>query len=516
MKDLIKKNRLIKSISKIVKAIIREDIKIVQWRTWDYKIVDNEKTLEIDWYWLLTNRWKYTVSKIFWTIWHNLFTVIPKDFVLQLKPDRSAHAYALSSLEELRVSNKMMYYYPWTRDLFFYSAKLDNKKISSEEASNLKRHKKLLYNIRQDFYNLPYMESDVEIYKVFKLYKKVSKKLLWSDSLEDMMNIFQWELLESYLSLYEEEEDNTKDSNDESLEDTVDTLKQKSEIENKEEQEEISKEISDIIGEEEDKELWLLTSYKDLYDEISHLVPKFTRKLNSILKDNNYNRIWGAFKSWKLNTRKLYKVTTNDNKLFTRKINRNHKDYSIWLLIDCSWSMRWGKDVLAVKSAILMAEVLDRVWIPFEIVWFNLDYSVYKNINQKFERGAKNKLACSFRTNMWTAWNNDGFAIRKINHTIITNSKENTERIIIVLSDWMPAPNWILEPKDSKLFRAKEYDEFDLEKEVVKASKYSKIIWIWIQDDAVKKFYKDNIIINDIELLPEVLLNKLKHNIKRW
>lgn len=505
MKESVKKSRLIKSITKIVNATIKWEIIVEDWTSWEYKEDRGIQTLIIDWKSILVNRWKYTLSKIFWTIWFNLYTDIPKDFVVQLKENRQAHAFALSSLEDLRVKNKMMYNFPGTRDLFFYSAKLDNQKITKEEELSLRPHKRLLYVISQDFYWLPFLEPNKEIYEAFLAYKKISEELLFSDSLSDMMKYFEEKLLDKYLKLYTEEEKTSSEDKEESLEESIERMKQKSHtLLNDAEEAEIKAEISELVWENEEVKEWgALVSYNDLYSEFSHLIPRFVRRLNSILKDNLYNRSWWAFRSWVLNKRKLFKVVVSDNKLFTRKLNRTHKDYVVSLLIDCSWSMEWEKIRLAIKSAALMSEVLSKVGMKFSVVCFNFDYNEHKTINQKYDYRVKNALMSAIHDHRGTAGNNDGYAINRANANMIANSNPWTERILIVLSDWRPAPDYL-------------HREYDLSKEVTKASQYTKIIWIGIQDNAVESFYKDNIVIQNIELLPETLLNKLKNNIKRW
>jgi len=502
MKDSIKTSRLLESISKIVSATIKEEIKVVAWSSWDYEVKKWEKILTIDSNTLLTKRWKYTLAKVFINIWSAIFTDIPKDIVLRLKEDKEEHAFVLSFLEELRVINKMVFKYPGTRDLFQNAYKIDNKNITETTVSDLKSHRKLLFYIRQDFYGDTIDNILNKIDLVFRKFQKNAHSLYQADSLELMITNFETNLLEDYFSLYEK--DDEEDKTDESLDDMIEGMQNEiSEKEQQEEQKIVDEELGWLVdGEVEYKNedpVW----YTDLYNEFKHLIPRFVRKLNSILKDNNCNRNWGAYRSWVLNKRKLYKVVANDNKLFTRKLERRHKDYMVWLLLDCSWSMSWSKARLAAQSVGLMAEVLDKVWVKFEIVWFNQYYTEFKGVNDKYWNNSKLQIAESTWSLSWCGYNNDWYAVNRISKNMIVNSNENTERILIVLSDWMPAPSH-------------GYWNYDLKSEVIKASKYSKVTWIGIQDSSVEKYYDKPIVIQNIKLLPEVLLNKLKHNIKRW
>ena len=328
-----------------------------------------------------------------------------------------------------------------------------------------------------------------------------------------MMSIIDKSILDWYFRLYKEKE---KKQKVEGEEEWGNTREEKQEVED--ESTEVSNELDDIIWEFKDKTRDLnLGWYNELYDSISHLIPSFVRKLNSIIKDNSYNRNGGAFRSWKLNTWKLYKVVLNDTKLFTRKLNRQHKDYVVSLLVDNSWSMYWWKDIIALKSTILLSEVLHRVWIPFEVIGFNLDYIEYKTIKEKFDYKVKNRLLEFLRNNSWNSWNNDWYAIRKANHSLKVSSNSSTERTLLVLSDWQPTPSGSkLSEREQKLFKLDTYDGFNLLKEVSKASLITKVIGIGIQDHSVEQYYRDNIVVNNINLLPQILLNKLKTNIKRW
>ena len=506
MNDWLKIQRLIKVITKIINSTLNKDIKIKNWSRWDI----NWNEVEIDWTTLLKTRWKTTLSNIFTLVWHSMFTQKPIDYVLRLTWDTNElkvfHSLALETLNNLRVQELVMFEYPWTRDFFTYA-------FRDEKFNNLEKHKIFLYEIGNHFFWLEYQTKDESVLNWLKVIEKSISKLLSSKTLNEMMKIFEKDFLKTYMSFYleKEKEDNDEDWGwDNTSESTI-----KKEVE---EEWDLEKEINDLINWEKDKKdkYSNLTWYNDIYDSISHLVVRFTKKLNSILKDNNYDRVWWAFRSWKLNTNKLYKIVLNDVKIFKRKQDRKHKEYLVSLLIDSSWSMQWWKNLIAMKSASLLSEVLDRVWIPFEIIWFNLDYKEYKKINQKFDHKVRNRLFTSIKDARGNNWNNDWFAVRKAHHSLKINSKQNTERIILVLSDWKPAPYWHLWGKDKDIFKLDKYEDFDLEKEVLRASQDSKIIGIGIQDNSVSKFYKDYIVVNDIELLPEILLNKLKSNIKRW
>ena len=509
MNDELKSKKLLVIIKNIISTVLNIDIEVTLWNEWSYNSII---WVTVDRNTLLKNRWKYTLSELFTVIWFSLFTEKPEDYIFNLtKLKQKEHNFALMELNKLRVQEIMMYNYPWTRDFFNYAFQQDLKTFNKTE-----NHLVYLNEATKLFFGIELSKDNKEVYKWLKSTKKWLLKMFNSQTFNEMMIIFDSEVKETYFKLLEDKVKQEKKEEWESKNQTNQV--QIIEVEKEEEQSEINKELDDIIWEEKQlkKRDCNLKSYNELYQEIFPLINRFIKKLWNIIKDNNYNRFWGNFRSWKLNTTKLYKVCLNENKLFTRKTWRQHKDYMVSLLIDSSWSMHWGKDLLALKSAILLSEVLDNIGIPFEIIGFNYEYREYKTISQKYDTKAKWKLFLSIKNDSWNGWNNDWYAIRKANYSLKIKSNPTTERIILVLSDWRPTPWWEIPEIDQKLFKLKYSEEFDLVREVIKASKDSKIIGIGIQDNSVSQFYKDYIVVNNIELLPEILLNKLKTNIKRW
>jgi cobalamin biosynthesis protein CobT len=72
-------------------------------------------------------------------------------------------------------------------------------------------------------------------------------------------------------------------------------------------------------------------------------------------------------------------VATGSDKIFTRKVFRQHKDYKVTLLVDESGSMTSdNKNFYATLGCVLMAEVLAGSNIDFEIIGFNGTIRVYK------------------------------------------------------------------------------------------------------------------------------------------
>ena len=95
---------------------------------------------------------------------------------------------------------------------------------------------------------------------------------------------------------------------------------------------------------------------------------------------------------------------------------------------------------------------------------------------------------------------------------------EATERILIVLSDGLPAPSGGNIPLEDQV-RLKgvknRYEDFDLKYEVAQASRDMTVIGVGINSPHVSEFYTQNVLCDNVEELPRLVLDQLKRNIRR-
>lgn len=262
-------------------------------------------------------------------------------------------------------------------------------------------------------------------------------------------------------------------------------------------------------------------TYETMYREILPYLPFFQKKLSSIMKDNRYNRRGGAYRSGKLDTKKLFKFKAGNVKMFNRKVIRRHKDYKVTILVDESGSMGSSdKNRQAAKACVLFAEVLDRVGVDFEIRAFNASDRLYKafheKLNWKHRRRIENIIP---ETHSYDAGdNNDGFAVNKAIHHLRSAGDRFSERILIVLSDGLPAEGYEDIPKEDKkrLPPSKHrYNDFDLHHEILEGSKHAMLIGVGINARHVQDYYPTNVICDDVSELPTMVLNALKKKFKR-
>ena len=260
--------------------------------------------------------------------------------------------------------------------------------------------------------------------------------------------------------------------------------------------------------------------YEDLQEQIQPQVPYFSGKLKSIMRDNNARRFGGAYKKGKLASKHLHKVKLDNPRVFRQRILRNHKKYSVSLLIDQSGSMWGNKAEQAAKAAIMMAEVLSTLQntgVAFEIFGFNLEEKHYKKFDQPFNWGVKRNLECIITEThgSGSGGNNDGYAVHMASKRLL---QREGEKILLVFSDGCPNEGYSEIPEHARKFCPKDkksYSDFDLKTEVNLASEQVKLIGIGIQDESVGAYYPEYFVINEVDELPLLLLNILKKHIRR-
>lgn len=261
-----------------------------------------------------------------------------------------------------------------------------------------------------------------------------------------------------------------------------------------------------------------LTRYESYYADILPYLHFFQQKLGSIMIDNQLKRRGGSYRSGKLNNKMLYKFRCNNPKLFSKNIMRLHKEYSVMLLVDESGSMYGDRIINAIKTTVLLGEVLDKCHIPFSIMGFNENLKDYKDFKEpyswKIKRGIE-KMVLRPGGNYGGA-TTDVWGLAETRHRM----KQRTgEKIIIVITDGMSAPSGKTIPKHLRKLLPKQYDNFRevaIRDEVKRATQENNIvIGIGIQTSYVREVYPQSAATYDVCELPKQVLNLLKRNIKR-
>lgn len=115
-----------------------------------------------------------------------------------------------------------------------------------------------------------------------------------------------------------------------------------------------------------------IAKYKEYLARYKGIANVLYTLIRSILKDNTANRYDRPFKRGKLDAKRIYKYISTDNlRIFKRKRVINEKDYLMMIVVDMSGSMKGGNSEYATKGAIVLADVIERLKFPYEIIAYN-------------------------------------------------------------------------------------------------------------------------------------------------
>lgn len=265
----------------------------------------------------------------------------------------------------------------------------------------------------------------------------------------------------------------------------------------------------------------------DIRDEIKGAQSVMQRKLAGALMDklkrgHRRHEPWGRF-----DRRAMVPAVRGKDDVFTRRDDAPALNTAVCMLVDMSGSMHGSKIELAERAAISLAEALDKVNVPFEVLGFNcmhgfnseaqqeqydkevadghkfhrhypLDHYVFKSYNDRLRdcqsaMGAIAQLVggdnCDGESVSW-AW-------RRLKR------RPEKKKVMLVLSDGYPAT-------------ATDYDEMlgvHLRASVAEIEKQARIFGIGICSDAVKKFYAHWTVLNNMTDLPKAVMDRVARSI---
>jgi cobalamin biosynthesis protein CobT len=263
--------------------------------------------------------------------------------------------------------------------------------------------------------------------------------------------------------------------------------------------------------------------FLEIRHEIKGAQSVMQRKLANALMDK-LKRGWKRHESWgRFDRRAMVGAVRGKDNVFARRDMAPALNTAVCMLVDMSGSMKGGKIELAERAAISLAEAMDRVSVPFEVLGFNcmhnfnseklyeefraqikgghkfhrhypLDHYVFKSYSDKLRdchhaMGAIAQLVggdnCDGESFNW-AW-------RRLRR------RPEKKKVMLVLSDGYPATQT-------------SYDEMlnvHLRASVLRAEKEAHVVGIGICSDAVKQFYSRWTVLNDMADLPKSVLDNV-------
>jgi len=257
------------------------------------------------------------------------------------------------------------------------------------------------------------------------------------------------------------------------------------------------------------------------------------KTLERLVKSKSMVRNLSGKRSGRINAASLYRLKTGDDRVFRQRDIGISNDVAVSLVVDCSGSMAGNKIRIAMESAYVLCDVLTRLDISNEVIGFTTLYMdedgdmredhtssgeevsfgsysryeplhlpIFKGFDEKFGIQQKQRMAvasCYMNGGLALRNNTDGESLLLAAKRLMRMSKEKTKQMI-VLSDGRPCAYG----------NSYEIDN-DLRVSIAKIERMGiNIIGIGINDRSVKSYYRNNIVISNVEELPSLIIDELR------
>jgi cobalamin biosynthesis protein CobT len=248
-----------------------------------------------------------------------------------------------------------------------------------------------------------------------------------------------------------------------------------------------------------------------------------------------------GYRSGRLHAGNLHRLMVNDDRVFRRTHVNNSKDTVVYLKIDNSGSMQGSKMTTAMLAGYALSQTLERVGIKHQVSGFTtlglkmghymghfskkgwqladwdevqkeqkrlgrlfsrveaLYMPIYKTFDERVTPEVRKRFAVAAQNKVDMGANVDGESVEFALHQIL--KRKEARKVILVLSDGRPATG---PGVDREVYS-------HVHKVVEDAGKANvEIIGIGIQDASVRTFYPKNMVLNNVEELPGVVMGELK------
>lgn len=111
----------------------------------------------------------------------------------------------------------------------------------------------------------------------------------------------------------------------------------------------------------------------------------FTLQLRNVMRDNKFDRKLSGRRRGILDGNMLYKVPTEDFKVFQKKESRKNKDYHFTLLVDQSGSMDGTRARQASHLAVSLLKAFEACDVQYSVYGYSNCTAPYKRFHQKID-----------------------------------------------------------------------------------------------------------------------------------
>ena len=266
-----------------------------------------------------------------------------------------------------------------------------------------------------------------------------------------------------------------------------------------------------------------------MQNKVMQMVGLMQKSLERSLASRNFVANIPGFKRGRLHAPSLYKLVTNDPRIFTHREEAKANNTVVSLLIDNSGSMSGQKMRIAMLSAYALSETLERLHIKHEVIGFTTyddakvekaliqerdkqyemsksdpDYDrfwpiampIYKDFNERINAVVRQRIAYAMFAQKDLSENIDGESLLYEVDRIMKQPEKR--KVIIVLSDGQPAGCYNAGPHLAYVT-----DKIQREKQV-------ELVGIGILDDSVRDYYKNYFVLDDVNDLPARVMGELR------
>jgi cobalamin biosynthesis protein CobT len=213
-------------------------------------------------------------------------------------------------------------------------------------------------------------------------------------------------------------------------------------------------------------------------------------------------RYRGGKQRGKINKRRIASVVSGNDRIFRTKEINDTLDTAVFVLVDTSGSMAGSKYTNAAAAAGMLTDCLGKLNIPHAVYGFSFYNRQNKMIKHKDfgQKTSPDDMALSFCSgNVQMVGNADGEAVLW-SHDMLIKQKQK-RKVLIVLSDGSPAGHGA-------------HNEVGYLKHVIddiESKSPVELYGIGIEDDNVKRFYSNCVVLDDSEQLEDKLLEVTKN-----
>lgn len=265
-----------------------------------------------------------------------------------------------------------------------------------------------------------------------------------------------------------------------------------------------------------------------LEDNTSAITGTLQKTMERLMVARSMKRWMPGQRRGRVSASSLYRLKTGDDRVFRKREEKDAVDTAVMLVLDCSSSMSGTPITNGAMASFALANVLERLNIPSALYGFTtlssdrvprsywaelaaeerrigrkytrsepLYVPIFKGFNERMTPEVKKRIAM-IQNAYFLANNIDGECVELAGFELLKRTEK--KKVMIVLSDGYPAGHGDMSAMRKHL------------KDTVKKMKDHGIIMIGIglNSYAVKDFYPEYTVINDVSELPARVMNELK------